>query len=503
MNKFTLFLSFFLSVSSLFAQQYTLTDDDVVVEDGVITSCNQINNGYIRIPDMLDGQKVTGIGEFVFWVRNITEIILPSTLESIGAKAFMNCTLKSLNIPASCRVIETEAFINNELTNVTFEENSQLRYLGNRVFEMNSELQGIALPTNNNAGFEYYISNEGVKYSAGQIFSDFYDYLYLDIPYVLQDEDVDVMDSKIISYRHNGFKNIVIPRRLHGQEITIINTLDFNNLDLFGVTFSDVLKRVGGFKNNNIKEITIPASVDTIYYGAFDSNWLNKVNFEEESHLHEIQHFAFADNIWLDSYTLPMHASAKFKHYSSSTISSLSPGSKVENFNTSYQTHFYPLVISFNGNEHVYGTAPEPISIEFGQSLALPDRNTILKPNYKFEGWNTLADGTGERFDVNSVISWQDVDDYTLYCEWEYYVGIDDEEMLITNIYPNPATSSIAISIDVKAVGQSLEIYSISGAKVKQYQLINVLSRFQIGDLPNGVYLLFIDGKQQGKLVKN
>ena len=65
------------------ADPYTYTVETVIIEDGV-----------------------TSIGDFSFTNMDITEVSLPSTLESIGKRAFSSCLrLKSITIPASVKSI--------------------------------------------------------------------------------------------------------------------------------------------------------------------------------------------------------------------------------------------------------------------------------------------------------------------------------------------------------------------------------------------------------------
>jgi len=73
---------------------YTLRDNDVVVVDGIIQSCSyNFLNPNIIIPNMLNGQEVTGIadkenGNGVFQDKGITSLKLTSSLKFIGNYAF-------------------------------------------------------------------------------------------------------------------------------------------------------------------------------------------------------------------------------------------------------------------------------------------------------------------------------------------------------------------------------------------------------------------------------
>ena len=71
------------------------------------------------IPEQIDGYTVSAIGEYAFEVDeyndyagiNLTEVVLPDTITSIGFCAFANCSnLKKINIPDSVESIDNAAF---------------------------------------------------------------------------------------------------------------------------------------------------------------------------------------------------------------------------------------------------------------------------------------------------------------------------------------------------------------------------------------------------------
>lgn len=65
--------------------EYTVSSSEATVTkyDG--------NSLHIEIPSMIDGYPVTGIGKGVFADSNITEVIIPESIESIGSRAFADC----------------------------------------------------------------------------------------------------------------------------------------------------------------------------------------------------------------------------------------------------------------------------------------------------------------------------------------------------------------------------------------------------------------------------
>jgi len=135
----------------IYGQQYTLQDDDVVVEDGIIKSCsyNFVLKDII-IPQTLDGQNVTGIGlpnyAGVFYNKGITSVILPVSLKTIGANAFWinNITSLDLSVCPELTTIGESAFESNSIAILNLTNCTSLISIGNRAFD-NNKLSGLDL----------------------------------------------------------------------------------------------------------------------------------------------------------------------------------------------------------------------------------------------------------------------------------------------------------------------------------------------------------------------
>ncbi len=102
---------------------YTLTDGNATNVYCTTTTLT----GTVTVPSKLDGYTVTSIGEWmstegvIYKSRNnVTSVIIPNTVTSIGRYAFCDCTnLTSVTVPNSVRRIEQGAFQNcRNLTNI-------------------------------------------------------------------------------------------------------------------------------------------------------------------------------------------------------------------------------------------------------------------------------------------------------------------------------------------------------------------------------------------------
>lgn len=74
-------------------------------------------------------------------------IVIPSTVETVGAGAFNSNKLASITIPNSVKIIDTSAFSScQNLKTVTFEAGSKLENIGNTAFSGCSSLSNIEIP---------------------------------------------------------------------------------------------------------------------------------------------------------------------------------------------------------------------------------------------------------------------------------------------------------------------------------------------------------------------
>ena len=208
---------------------YTLTDNDVVVENGVIISCSyDFTASNIVIPDMLDGQMITGIEDQVFYQRNITNVVLPSKLKFLGNNAFGSNIISEITIPATTDSIADWAFGYNYISNLIFKENSVIRFIGSYAFTGN-RIDTLIIPNTINRIESSAFYNSQIEYLAFE-------------------------DGSVLNFL--------------GDDAFSYNSIKNN------IAIPPLLKEIGkhAFQNNTIDYITLNKNVTDIGEGAFLGN---------------------------------------------------------------------------------------------------------------------------------------------------------------------------------------------------------------------------------------
>jgi len=210
---------------------YTLTDDDVEVEDGMIKSCSyDFFHRDIIIPDTLDGQAVVRIASSIFGCKGIRSLILPPKLLSIGDYAFQDNRISELDI-STCSALTSIgdcAFYYNKLAEVDITSNRSLVYIGRLAF--GNIQNGFSLPDNIEYSTLEWVDSKNKAYEAGDTIIDLEVSYHIPIEYILTDEDVIVEDGVIRSCSYNDIHlKVIIPDTLDGQEVISIEDAKTRN----------------------------------------------------------------------------------------------------------------------------------------------------------------------------------------------------------------------------------------------------------------------------------
>jgi hypothetical protein len=310
---------------------YTITDEDVVVKEGVIQSCSY-NFAFRRIifPDTLDGQKVTGIvgqgsENGMFRNKGIVDLVLPSTIEVIGEDAFAYNHLRSLDLSSyqALTCIGSHAFSDNELSSLDLSGCASLKSIGDGAFGEHSltsldlsgctalisigahafrternylnKLRGLVLPEHGEYQSYGWKDGNGKEYSGGSRVTAMGISYYVPIPYILTDKDVVVTEGMIQSCSYDfAYKYIIIPETLDGQTVIGISNAE---------PYSESGWPQGVFSGREIGGITLPSTIEVIGDHAFEWNLLSSLDVSACRKLRIIGNGAF-DNNQLDSLDL-------------------------------------------------------------------------------------------------------------------------------------------------------------------------------------------------------
>ncbi|MBS2098271.1 leucine-rich repeat domain-containing protein [Carboxylicivirga linearis] len=356
-----------------------VTDADVIMDgEGKILSCTASSpTGYLYIPELLDGQTVTGIadaldyesgvfyqkgikriffpstmeyiGDYAFTNNrlnmldlpegvkkvgisafessNITELIISPALESIEKKAFFKNDIVEIHIPTTLKSLGEEAFANNMITQISFDDNISLTNLNKGVFASN-KIKNLTIPASiiniEESAFSYNLLTnvsfpEGLQNIGSQAFeSNSLETLLL--PSTLT-------TIGIRAFRDNQLTKLILP-----DGITSIGSSAFSSNELLIVQLSKGLNELpfNIFNYNNLSAVDIPAGIETIREGAFTNNKLETVNYEIGSALKLVEKNAFSDNP-LISMELPIVDNPDFYGWTCAS-ETFFPGEQVDKF---------------------------------------------------------------------------------------------------------------------------------------------------------------------------
>ena len=226
----------------------------------------------VTIPNEFEGKKVTQIGRYAFYGFNrVTDITLPSDLETIGSYAFANCAfLKEIRIPDRTTAIYDSAF--RDCSNLIFAFIPQsVTQIGSQAFgSCSSELMIYCEAETMPSG--YYVDSWHENYwwgSADKVWYGMVDYIETE-NYKF---GVKIDGTLSISKYLGSDANVVIPENYNGKSITSIGGGAFEGKNrMKSVTLPSTLTRISSsaFENcSQLKEIHVPNKVTEIGYNAF------------------------------------------------------------------------------------------------------------------------------------------------------------------------------------------------------------------------------------------
>jgi BspA type Leucine rich repeat region (6 copies) len=264
-----------------------------VVGGGVrITDCllgGACSTGRLVIPETIDGKPVTVLGAGALnYLANLTEVILPSTLTTIGDGAFTYSGLLSITIPASVSTLGAAIFdMATDLTRVDFESPSALRNLGQWTFQNATGLRSLTLPE----------GLEAIDDSIAGTFAGLHDLTEINLPSTLR-----IIGNK--AFAGVPITSISIPAAVEriGE-----NAFYESSVEHIYFPASSVLTTIGdsAFAYTHLSSITIPATVTTLGSAIFRWSTTTHVAFESPSALRTLPSTTFQHAIEVQSVTLP------------------------------------------------------------------------------------------------------------------------------------------------------------------------------------------------------
>ncbi|EFR43576.1 leucine-rich repeat adhesin HupY/LrrG [Streptococcus pseudoporcinus] len=299
-----------------------------IINEGEVFNAYRITK--VTIPN---GYKHIGSDAFVD-NKNISEIILPESLESISDYAFAHMSLKQVRLPNNLTSIGELAFFDNQITGTlylpskltrlaerSFKSNhiqaiefggNELKVIGEASFQDN-DLTTVTLPDGlekieseaftGNPGDDHYnnyvvlrtktgqnphqLSTENVYVNPGKAL--WQEGHHLDYSKWLE-EDFTYQKNVVTGFSAKGLqkvrrnKHLEIPKQYKGIIITEIGDNAFRNVDFYNKTL----------RKYDLEEVKLPSTIRKIGAFAFQSNSLT--SFEASEDLEEIKEGAFMNN---------------------------------------------------------------------------------------------------------------------------------------------------------------------------------------------------------------
>jgi len=517
---------------------YTLTDDDVIVTDGIIRYCSHnFLQKDIIIPDTLDGQAVLGIADGeetkygpsgVFADIPIKNLELPSTLKYIGYSAFSNCNmvnvdyskctalsiisehsfssneLSDITLPSNLEIIMPYAFYSNRLDSIDLSTNAALTYIGESVFQGNDSLDSIILPINTEYLPYGWKDLAGNMFTGGSQVVNLTTFYYIPAPYTLTDEDVEITDGVISSCSYGfGLKVIIIPDTLAGQAVRGIADAQaggvFEAKDMVSISLPSTLETLGSrsFYYNDLKSVDLSACSLLVHIGssAFSFNRLTSIDLSACTALTFIGRDAFGYNE-LTGYNLPTPdlAGYVFSYWEDSNGSVYEGGELVSNMNrnlTAILTPIYRLIITVTDGAGPIGGAEVTLA-GYGSVMTDSAGHALFNGIVAEEDIPYSVSATGFE-DVSGTISVVDADVNELII-LRKITGISNALETHLRIYPNPSHKIVSIETDL--IGQlSIEITSLNGELLLRERVKGSTHKVDLSSFREGVYFITIRSK--------
>ncbi|MCQ8262811.1 leucine-rich repeat protein [Streptococcus suis] len=268
--------------SSLVEGDGAFIESKSLVNIGLAIGTTRIVDGLFRgtgFSEFTVPEGITEIGANAFADNgNLTTIILPSTLRTIGANAFANTSLKRIVLPPGMKKIPDGLLQGTKVEEFVIPEG--VEEIGDFAFADNHSLQSVVLPSSlKKIGYGAF-QNTGIE------------------SIIFKDGLVEIDDY---AFSNTNLQSVLLPNsvtRLGGSAFSGISTLT-------NLTLSEGLTEInaGTFSDTSLERVTIPSAVTVIHDSAFSGiSTLKDITFSDG--LKRIERSAFAGT-GLTNVTLP------------------------------------------------------------------------------------------------------------------------------------------------------------------------------------------------------
>lgn len=118
--------------------------------------------------------------------------------------------------------------------------------------------------------------------------------------------------------------------------------------------------------------------------------------------------------------------------------------------------------------------------------------------------WNTAGSYTVDIYYNGFLSAYPSSDCYPVPSHWIIDVtvlsagagGIDEHQNINEIVFPNPASNELNIDFHSTQKG-NLELYSIFGEKIRNYEIKNGMNKIQIADIESGIYFYKIKNAEE------
>ncbi|GIP30809.1 Ig-like domain-containing protein [Paenibacillus sp. J2TS4] len=326
-------------------------------EDGTVTITKYKGSARnVIIPNQLNNRDVTAIGKKAFYNKSLASVEFPNTIVSIGDEAFQYNNLVSVTLQNGLEQIGDYAFGNNKLTSIELPDS--LIHIGRYGFIHNS-LSTLIIPDS-------------------------------------------VSDIGFQAFGYNKLTILTLP-----NGITSVGQWSFAYNQIASLTIPDSMTKIDqyAFAYNKLTAVTLPKSVIKIDDYAFTGN----------TQLSEVR--ILSSTTQLSSVSFPNIGSQLTIYGHANSTAQLHV-----QYNSLYKGYlFEPFTnrVVYDGNGHSGGNVPidDNLYVRWEQATVLGNTGMLEREGYRFDGWNSAADGSGEDYAVNSQVTIGE-ENVVLFAKW-------------------------------------------------------------------------------------